>query len=1041
MAEFNRRDFLKAGAVATTATAAACSYDYVVPQEKVLPYVVNPENVQPGLASYYASLCNGCATACGLVARNKDGRVVGVEGNPDHPSGPGLCTRGHFDLVATYGPDRVAGPSDGNAALSWDDANKRVADAITAATAAGKSVAWLGRYRSGSVAALLDVASARGIRRVNWEPLGVDALLAAARMSYQVDELPVYELAGAKTIVSFGYDFLHTAFGSMGMAKGWAKAKDPSHDGFVTRLVAIEPRLGQSSSQADHWLSAVPGTEQAVAAALARLCAEANGYAGPCLTLVNEADVPKIAAASGIAETKLREVAAWLTSGPSVVLPGGPSTAGAQAAHLAEATFLCNEVLGNVGRTVQFGRGSRPGHVSSYADVKSLLDDATAGKIGVLFLDGVDIVHLAPAGLDAAAALAQCDLVVQLANEPDDSSGAKTLLLPTGSGLEQWSDANTETGLHVLGQPAMVPLKDSRAVGDVLLGLVKALPAPPAAVPTDPAAPVVIDVATLAGAATTFADFLKARWLALVKPAEAEPTAWWRDVQAKGVFVHKVAPTSPVWTGGPVSELPAGPPAGDVALVLFAGHLAEGRWANVPWAQELPDPISTYFWTTWAELSPATAARLGLDEKDLVKITTDQGSIEVGWFGSPAVRDDVVAVIVGNGKKTGKYAKGRGANPYRLLSAEAGWYGSLPLSGARASITRVVGNSGVHALVGSMHQDGRSVAVNVNVDDAVNNLVGAAGSIVPIHHLPTDPRVEAAGPVDMYPEPQHPTYRFAMTIDANACNGCGACQIACAVENNTPFVGPDQLRKGRTMSWIRMDRFFEGKGENPDIRYLPVMCQHCAHAPCEGVCPVLATYHNLDGLNAMIYNRCVGTRYCANNCPYTARRFNYHSWEWPESYHLMLNPDLSTREMGVMEKCTFCVQRIRSAKDLHRDVAFAEREAGKPVNMRQNEVPDAELRKLTACAAACPTDAIVFGNWNDDKSSVVKKGTTPRAYTLFGELNTKSAVHYVARVNHNQPANVGHHGGGHGEDHGGAKPDADKGTHGADAHGAAHEEG
>ncbi|MSQ04016.1 MAG: 4Fe-4S dicluster domain-containing protein [Myxococcales bacterium] len=1040
MAEFNRRDFLKAGAVATTATAAACSYDYVVPQEKVLPYVVNPENVQPGLASYYASLCNGCATACGLVARNKDGRVVGVEGNPDHPTGPGLCTRGHFDLVATYSPDRVAGPSDGPAALNWAAADKRVADAIVAAAAAGKSVAWLGRYRSGSVAALLDLAAARGLRRVNWELLGVDGLLAATRRAYGVDELPVYELASAKTILSFGHDFLHTAFGSMGMAKGWAKAKDPAHDGFVTRLVAVEPRLGQSSSQADHWFAARPGTEALAALAIARLCADVNRYAGPAAALLAGVNVAAYAQGCGIDEAKLKQIAEWLGAGSSVVLPGGPTTDSAE--HLSIATLLCNEVLGNIGKSVQFGRGARPGHVSSFADLKALLDDAAAGKIGVLFLDGLDIVHAAPADLDAAAALAACDLVVQLANEPDDSSGERTLLLPTGSGLEQWSDANTESGLHVLGQPAMVPLKDSRGLGDVLLALVKSLPAPPAAAPTDPAAPVAPDLAALAGASTTFAEFLKARWLALVKPADADATAWWHEVRAKGVVVTKSALSAPIWVGAlPAEGADPAPDAGAVSLVLFAGHLADGRWANVPWAQELPDPISTYFWTTWAELSPATAARLGLGEKDLVKITTDRGSIEVGWFGSPAVRDNTIAVVVGNGKKTGKYARGRGANPLKLLASEPNADGAFTLSGSTVALARVAGDSGVHALCGSMNQDGRNVAVNVNVDDAVSNLVGAAGSIVPIHHLPTDPRVEAAGPVDMYPEPQHPTYRFAMTLDANACNGCGACQIACAVENNTPFVGPDQLRKGRTMSWIRMDRFFEGKGENPDIRYLPVMCQHCAHAPCEGVCPVLATYHNLDGLNAMIYNRCVGTRYCANNCPYTARRFNYHSWEWPESYHLMLNPDLSTREMGVMEKCTFCVQRIRSAKDLHRDVAFAEREAGKPVNMRQNEVPDTELRKLTACAAACPTDAIVFGNWNDDKSTVVKKGTTPRAYTLFGELNTKSAVHYVARVNHNQPANVGHHGGGHGEDHGGAKPDADKGTHGADAHGAAHEEG
>jgi len=324
-----------------------------------------------------------------------------------------------------------------------------------------------------------------------------------------------------------------------------------------------------------------------------------------------------------------------------------------------------------------------------------------------------------------------------------------------------------------------------------------------------------------------------------------------------------------------------------------------------------------------------------------------------------------------------------------------------------------------------MHQDGRTIAASVAVSDALANVEGEPAAIVPMHHPPVDPRVLAAGPVDMYPEPQHPTYRFSMVIDNNACNGCGACTIACALENNIPFIGPDQMRKGRTMTWIRMNRFFEGEGEQPDVRYLPALCQHCAHAPCEGVCPVFATYHNLDGLNAMIYNRCVGTRYCANNCPYASRRFNYHSWEWPESYHLMLNPDLSTREMGVMEKCTFCVQRTRAVKDSWRDQAFADRQPGKAVRMEAHRVPDVALQRLTACAAACPSEAITFGNWNETTSVVRQLGSSPRAYTLLGELNTKSGVRYMARVSHHQAAYS--HGGGH---------DAPTGGHDAPEHGA-----
>ena len=292
-----------------------------------------------------------------------------------------------------------------------------------------------------------------------------------------------------------------------------------------------------------------------------------------------------------------------------------------------------------------------------------------------------------------------------------------------------------------------------------------------------------------------------------------------------------------------------------------------------------------------------------------------------------------------------------------------------------------------------------------------------------------DQRAIDAGILDMYPEPEHPTYRFAMAVDLNRCTGCGACETACFAENNTPVVGPDQVALSRHMGWIRLSRYWEGSGETPDVRFQPVMCQHCSHAPCEGVCPVLATYHNLDGLNAMVYNRCVGTRYCANNCPYTARRFNYHSYKWPESFNLMLNPSVLTREMGVMEKCTFCIQRVRSIKDSFRDDG--------------QTVPDSALRKLTACAQTCPTDAITFGNANEASGTVSKQFQSERAYTMLGELNTKPGVRYLARINFipAQPLHHGGHGGGgdhgdsHGDDHGKSHGDAHGGGHGDHGHG------
>jgi molybdopterin-containing oxidoreductase family iron-sulfur binding subunit len=862
-------------------------------------------------------------------------------------------------------------------------------------------VAWLGQYRTGSLAAALDLlGESAGLRRVHWEALGVETLLAASKLAYGIDALPTFELGGARTIVSFGYDFLGTAFDSMRMSKGWSRAKNPAIDGFVTRFVAIEPRVGVTSSQADYWYAPAPGTEATVAFALAKLCAETTHYAGPALPLLGGVDVAAASATSGIAEEKLRQVAAWLCEGPSVVLPGGHGNAGTDATALAAATLLINEVCGNVGRGVVYGTESKPGAVHSYADVKSLVEDCKAGRVGVLFLDGANPVYNLPAEDGAKAALEAVDLLVHFANEADDSTVPKAMVLPPGTASETWGDAHVTAGVHVIQQPAMRPLKDTRGVGDTVLAVARAL---------NPAAP-----------AGDFAAFVKARWESSVRPADStEPFAtWWDAALRRGGSFQQVPPTGATWVATALPAVAAPATGSDMALVVFPSNLlGDGRHANIPWAQEVPDPISTYTWTTWAELHPSVVAKLGLQEDDVVEVKTAAGSIRCAYYESKGVRADSVAVVLGNGHVgMGRFATGRGANAMSLLApARDEHSGALANNTARATVSRVPGSSGALPMSGHPDQDGRQLANAVSPEDAVAHLEGEPASIVGLHHIPMDPRLVEKGITDFYPEPQHPTYRFAMVIDTNACNGCGACATACALENNTPFVGPDQQRKGRSMSWIRVNRFWEGEGEQPDLRHMPAICQHCAHAPCEGVCPVLATYHNLDGLNAMIYNRCVGTRYCANNCPYAARRFNFHTWTWPESYHLMLNPDLSTREMGVMEKCTFCIQRLRAAKDAYREA--------------KETVPDAALRKLTACAAACPTEAITFGNWKDLEGAARKLGDSPRAYTLLGELNTKPGVRYMAKVRHGMAARAGV-----GAGHGAAGVESEAGATGGQGH-------
>lgn len=1031
MSEMNRRDFLKVLGVTGSATLAGCEYlDPRVPYENVLPYVVVPDQTVPGIATWFATQCNECSSGCGVLARNREGRVVLLAGNPDHPTNQGnLCARGQTGIQATYNPDRFKLPRKGNDELAWDAAQQVVVEAVEAARAAGRGVAWVGLPRTGSLGALItQFMGALGGQQIHWEPLGYEAVRAAVSATFGRAAVPMFVLDEARTILTFGADFLHTWLAPTAQALGYANSRDPNMGGFVSRLVAVEPRAGNTSALADKHLAPVPGTEVGVALAIAALLAARNGYSGPAAALLGGVDVDAVASAAGIAKEKLEEVAGWLAEGPSVVLPGGTDTSAAPT-DLAIAAMIVNEVAGNIGRSVVFGREFNADGLGSYRDVAGLLGACAAGSVGVLFVDDLDLVYAMPADLNVRDALAKVDLVVAFANQPTDTLSTNTLVLPPGTTLEAWGDNEAIRGRYTLQQPAMLPLHDTRSVGDVLLGLAKALnlaapveggspsqvavageSADAASAKGGAAAPVAPVASTKPGfEAASFREYVAAWWQAVVWPQAGSPGTFqefWTAAQERGGYFHEIPAEGATFALAALpSATPATPPGDGMVLTLFPHiFLYDGRFANRPWAQEVPEPLSTYSWGTWVEIHPKVAEKMGLSKDDGVIVETGSGAIEVGWFGSPGIREDTVAVVMGNGhENAGRYAR-YGKNPLRLLSSrvdEAS--GALCYVSSRASVKRSGNPNPVYAQAGSLTQENRGINNVVYLADLAH--ADGPGSAVHSHHPPFDERLVKAGIMDMYPEPEHPTYRFAMGVDLNRCTGCGACEVACYSENNLPVVGPEQTRKSRIMSWIRLSRYWEGGGEHPDVRFQPVMCQQCSHAPCEGVCPVLATYHNLDGLNAMIYNRCVGTRYCGNNCPYTARRFNYHTFSWPEPFQLMLNPDVSVRTMGVMEKCTFCVQRIRDVKDTFRDQGHA-------------IVPDNVLQDLPACVAACPSDALVFGNLKDPDSKVYKQFQDPRGYTMLGELNTKSAVRYLARITHAEPqhgeatASTDSHGGG-----------------------------
>ncbi|MCB9758688.1 MAG: 4Fe-4S dicluster domain-containing protein [Alphaproteobacteria bacterium] len=1063
MAELNRRDFFKVAGISGAAGLTACAeapfsnpLDVHTPVEELLPYVVQPEQITPGVSTLFSSICGGCSSSCGVVARNREGRVIFVGPNPDAPTTVGLCSAGISGVQDTYDPDRVPSATVGGSPSNWTKALDTVSKAVAAAKGTGR-IAWLGRYRTGALARLIgEFSTASGARRVHWEPLGYESLVKATELAFGIRGAPRYVMDNAHVIVGFGADFLHTWLNGTAHQAGWARARDAHHGGVVAEYIEIAPRVSHTGTRCDTWLATKPGAEAGVALALAKLVADKKGKARGAERYLAAVDPAKLAGNAGVKLEKLQALADKLAAHPSIIFPGGATTNGTNGTHLALATLVLNHVCGNTGKTVLLTQYNNLGQVDAYADVESLLADARDGKIDVLFVDDVDPVFALPPELDAAGALSKVPTLVVLSNRVSESFTGNAMVLPPGTALENWGDAHAVIGHHGLQQPAMLPIKDTRSVGDVLLQIAKSAEltlAPPepepvegeegveaAAVPAskdgptdedaevvEPPPPVLVSgkAAVASFEAEDFYRYLAGHWLETVyaKEQSGRPfDEWWVNCLTRGGFFTTLVEAPPPLRGNLPAANGGEAITGAKALLLFPHtHLFDGRHANKAWLQEIPHPVSGYTWSSWAEISPATAAKLGVTNADSVKVSTSQGEQELGVRVSKGMPDDAVAMVLGNGATRGnRYAKGWGVNPFRLLKpVKDPVSGALAFLGETAQVARGAADNPRFSQKGSEHMDDRPVAITAYAPDVVKGEAHEPGALaIGVHHIPEDPRLVKEGIHDMFPEPEHPTYRFALSVDLDACTGCGACEAACMSENNIAITGPEQHARWRYMNWIRIDRFWEGEGEHPDVRYLPAICQQCAHAPCEGVCPVVATYHSLDGLNAMIYNRCVGTRYCANNCPYSSRRFNFHTYRWPEAYELMLNPDVVTREMGVMEKCTFCIQRVRFTKAEYRG---------------NGPVPDAVWQKLPACAEVCPSDALVFGNAKDEAAAVTKKMNDPRAYTLFGELNTKPGVRYLAKVSFQEPS-AGHHGGGgHGdqktESHGAGGEAAGSGHH------------
>ena len=1026
----SRRNFIKVmGASLALAGLSGC---VIQPPEKIVPYVTAPPDSLPGRPLYYATSYSIGGVAMGLLAKSYEGRPIKVEGNPDHPDSRGATdVRAQASLLDMYDPDRLQRVMSRGIASTWQKFTTDLRATIDTDRADGGAGI---RFLSETITSPTIINQFEQVaselpnsKWIQYEPINNDNAMAGAKMAFGVPAQAIYHFDKAERILSLDAD-IFSGF-NVGYLKDYSAGKKWSPDRKdINRLYVVETTSSITGAKADHRLAVKPSQIAEVAKAIAQRV----GVAGASSAYSENAQW---------LDAMARDLVAF--KGRSLVVAGNQASPMVHA--LANAM---NGALGNIGQTVEFIEPLSPGSDKLQLDqLKELVADIDAGKVKMLVILGGNPAYNTPSDLrlDLKRINEKVPLRIYVGPHDNETANICHWSIPEKHYLESWSDGRGHDGTVSLTQPLISPLYDSHNITEVIqlffkenfdkndLDIMKefwqtqnitapktiaaatttasantsgaaantaptsstntsnsnnaSAPSPNPASATTAAtrgsmantassAPAV----TGANAATAFED----RWRKYVHDGMIPNTAGTpRSVSVSTAFLSQ--PQQPVQSGA--FEI----------NILPDPNLYDGRFANNGWMQELPKPLNKVTWDNVGLISPRTAARLGINTgndpnefvggqqgvtfvntkgsnqfSDLVTLTYEGQDIQgVPMWITPGQPDDVVTIFLGYGRsRAGRVGNNVGYNVYDVRRSDAMDWAAGNI--AKTGETKTVTSTQIH-----FNMEGRDLLRSWDLEKYNEN--------------PKFGAQENEYDLSMYPYEQHQAVyennnRWGMTVDLNNCVGCNACVIACQAENNIPVVGKEQVDRHRMMHWLRIDAYFGGTDINDPEgpHFQPVLCQQCEQAPCEVVCPVHATVHSAEGLNDMVYNRCVGTRYCSNNCPYKVRRFNfllYQDWDTPQ-YKLMRNPEVSIRSRGVMEKCTYCTQRIASAR------IEAEKD-GRPIR-------DGEI--VTACQAACPTDVFTFGNMNDHSSAVSKKKQDPRNYTLLNNLNTQPRTTYLAEL-------------------------------------------
>ena len=978
----DRRSVMKLmGASFALAGLSACTKQ---PKELIVPYVHEPEEFVPGKPLFFASAVPMHGSGMGVLVESHMGRPTKIEGNPDHPASLGSTnTFAQAAVLGMWDPDRSQSVTHYGEISTWPSA---LAALLTArASAAAKNGAGLRilteRVVSPTVEDQLKQLSAKlpGAKWHQYEPVSASNALAGAQLAFGRPVNTIYQFDKADVIVSLDSDFLQWGTASVRYARDFAsrrriltnaqkeaQPKENLQEGYQPgpdapyrnqasthtlldhspeqhpkqvqaagispaqatqpRLYAIEPSPSLTGAMADH-----------------RFILRATEIEGFAFALAAVVGTPGVAAGSS-AHKAIPAIARDLQAhrGRCLVVPGEFQSPAVHA--LAHAM---NQALGNAGTTVVYTDPLETNPVDHVASLRQLIADMNSGQVDTLLIFGGNPVYDAPADSGFADALKKVPLRFRLGLYNDETSMLCHWHIPEAHSLETWGDIRAWDGTVTIMQPLIEPLYGGKAAIEVISALVEP-------------------------SGQTAHALVKQYWRANSGVANFEP--WWQTCLHNGTVPNTARPAISV-SAKPPAGAPA-QPAQDIEIVFRPdASVYDGRFANNGWLQELPDPTTRLTWDNPVLVSPRTAQKWGVNNEDLVELKYRGRTAKAVILVQPGHADDSVTVSLGYGRtNAGSVGNDVGMDFYKLRTADKPWHdGGL-------TVTK---SGGTYSLAFAQRQatmdEREPVRIATLAEFASNPRFANEGDTEAIPDYLT-----------LYPKYMYQGYKWGMSIDLNTCIGCGTCTIACQAENNIAVVGKEETGKGRWMHWIRVDRYFHGHTmDDPEVYFQPVPCMQCENAPCEQVCPVGATVHSGEGLNQMVYNRCVGTRYCSNNCPYKVRRFNfllYSDW-YSESMYGLRNPDVTVRSRGVMEKCTYCIQRINAAKIL------AEKE--------DRRVRDGEI--IPACVQACPTQAIVFGDINDPNSEVAKLKAQVRDYSLLEDLNTRPRTTYMARLTNPNP--------------------------------------